>query len=37
MYYNYLDVLPNDIFDTILNINITNIEKQINILEEKIK
>ena len=36
MLYNYLDVLPNDIFDTILNINITNIEKQINILEEKI-
>lgn len=36
MYYNYLDFLPNDLYDKILNINMTNIEKQINILEEKI-
>jgi hypothetical protein len=36
MYYNYLDFLPNDLYDKILNINITNIENQINILEEKI-
>ena len=32
----YLDFLPNDLYDKILNINMTNIENQINILEEKI-
>tara|TARA_B100000795_G_C22791596_1_gene437240 strand:+ start:1907 stop:2389 length:483 start_codon:yes stop_codon:yes gene_type:complete len=36
MFYNYLDVLPHDLFDNILNYNMQDIEKQIDMLERKI-
>ena len=36
MFYNYLDVLPHDLFDKIINYNMQDIEKQIDMLEKKI-
>ena len=36
MYYNYLDIVSSDIIEKILNNNMLDIEKQLELLEQKI-